>query len=420
MIPYRYSPLNKDRNEIRVLTLHPGKFSANIHVSIHKVALTAESPPIYEALSYVWGSTDDPVDIEIERSRKDKLYPCGCLPFRRHLARNPASSRNDTLSITQNLATALPYLRYKDKIRILWIDAICINQQDLPERSSQVKKMGDIYRLAHRVVVWLGTEKDNSAHVLRTLSRLGSQIKVDFISLAISPASSDCDPYWSDLDKKLPYSSQDLYDIDALIHRPWFSRLWVWQEIRLARNDSILICGSEIILWRTFRQAIFCLYHKPSEDSYLVQEVLEQIMTASESDIVENFGSTIRSLAFCKCSNPRDRIYAVLSLLGGSERNFKIKPDYTQTTAQVYLDVALRYTKYHERLDMLTFCELQSDRPSEMPTWVPNWDDVHTATNVLAGGGMACGASIAKVKYKGDGVQASRVSFQQRSQSLRR
>ena len=65
MAPYQYLPLNEDLNEIRTLTLHPDDFSADIHISIQKVVVTTDAPPIYEALSYAWGSTEDPVDIRI-------------------------------------------------------------------------------------------------------------------------------------------------------------------------------------------------------------------------------------------------------------------------------------------------------------------------------------------------------------------
>ena len=88
-----------------------------------------KNPPVHEALSYVWGTAFNPVDVKV------------------------GSSDSDTIPITQNLAIALPYLRYKNETRTLWIDAICINQQDLRERSSQAKMMGDSYHLADRVIV---------------------------------------------------------------------------------------------------------------------------------------------------------------------------------------------------------------------------------------------------------------------------
>lgn len=93
MTPYQYLPLNEDLNEIRTLTLHPGDFSADIHISIQKVVLTTDTPPTYEALSYAWGSTEDPVDIRI------------------------GPSGTETLAVTQNLAVAW---LYSASLFILW------------------------------------------------------------------------------------------------------------------------------------------------------------------------------------------------------------------------------------------------------------------------------------------------------------
>ena len=300
MAPYQYSPLKESINEIRVLTLHPGDFSADLQVLIHKVPLTVDSPPIYEALSYVWGTTENPVELKV------------------------GPSKNDTLAITQNLAIALPYLRYENRIRTLWIDAICINQQDLRERSSQVKIMGDIYRLADRVVVWLGTEKDDSAHVLEILSKLSSEIKVDFAQSTMSPASSESTPHWSDTNILLPYSRDELRNINALLHRSWFSRLWVWQEIRLARNNSILVCGSNTIPWQSLRQAILCLVSKHSVGNIpSLYSRLDEISNITDFFSYATFGDIIRRTASCKCSDPKDRVYAILSLLDSSDKEIK-------------------------------------------------------------------------------------------------
>ncbi|KAF6228712.1 hypothetical protein HO173_011731 [Letharia columbiana] len=386
MAPYQYSPLKEDLNEIRVLILQPGDFTADLHISIHKVGLTLDDPPIYEALSYVWGTTDNPVDIRIGPSGEDRL------------------------AITQNLAVALPYLRYQDKIRTLWIDAICVNQQDLRERSSQVKKMADIYRLADHVVVWLGTEKDNSAHILRILSQLSSEIKVDYELATMSPASSDSVPDWSDRSLPLPYSIDEICNIASLLNRAWFSRLWVWQEIRLARNNSIVICGSDTISWQSLHQAIFCFYYKQwafdslSPDSGQVQARLLYLLNISDDTTSYlAFGDIIRRSAPCKCSDPKDRIYAVLSLLDRSVEGINIEPDYTKTTAQVYQDVVTRHVEHHKSLGMLKYCELRNDMPAEMPTWVPNWTVADTATPLYSCG-RACGHSEAKAQYREGGI----------------
>lgn len=105
---YQYSSLNEDLKETRLLTLHEGDFKTELHTSIQTFPLTQDNPPIYEAFCYVWGSTKSPVDIKVG---------------------------NDSLAVTRNLASALPYLRYMHRPRILRIDAICVNQRDLKEQA---------------------------------------------------------------------------------------------------------------------------------------------------------------------------------------------------------------------------------------------------------------------------------------------
>ena len=395
MVPYRYSPLNESLNEIRLLELHPGDFSADLHVSIRKATLILEAPPIheallmagppsYEALSYVWGTTENPVEI--------KVGPSG----------------SETLAITQNLAIALPYLRHEKHFRTLWIDAICIDQQNLHERSSQVKMMGDIYRLADRAVVWLGIEKDNSAHILKLLSQLGSESEVDYRLLAVSPASSESTFHWSDRNQTLPYSDQEIRDMGALFSRPWFSRLWVCQEIRLARSNSILICSSETMLCRTFFKGIFCLTfrrwdrHAYFEGSKLAEQI-EQVLNLYGMEIELGLCEMIRNLHPFKCSDARDRIYAVLSLLDRFDEGFKIEPDYTQTTAVIYKEFALKYIEHHQLLDILANCDIPINLAVGLPTWVPNWDVAPIALP-LHRSDSAGGPSKAKVRHKEDGI----------------
>lgn len=77
--------------------------------------------PEFEALSYTWGSMEDPSAVLVGRTG------------------------SSTVQITRNLAVALPYLRNENEPRMLWIDAICVDQQNLEERSQQVQRMADIY-----------------------------------------------------------------------------------------------------------------------------------------------------------------------------------------------------------------------------------------------------------------------------------
>jgi hypothetical protein len=190
MAPYIYSPLNRETSDIRLLTLLPGEGSTPISIDIETARLTEDEKPDYEALSYVWGSMENLSDVVV------------------------GSSENATLPITQNLATALPYLRLEDRPRVLWIDAICIDQQNLDERSHQVRRMSDIYTMATRVVVWLGPEGDNSTLALSTMDFLGSQIEVDWLAVTLKPSLvANVDPRFADELYNILYEEKIWYAI---------------------------------------------------------------------------------------------------------------------------------------------------------------------------------------------------------------
>lgn len=126
---YQYSPLPTDADDIRLLELHPGNEADDIIITIQHCSLVTATGK-YDALSYVWGSTDNPVAIKV---RSDTLH------------------KDNSLSVTQNLAVALQHLRGPDLPRTFWIDAICIDQKNMQERSKQVLRMNEIYGNAVRV-----------------------------------------------------------------------------------------------------------------------------------------------------------------------------------------------------------------------------------------------------------------------------
>lgn len=358
------------------MTLLPGEFSADIVALISRVPLLQENPPKYEAVSYAWGSPNFSSSIKI------------------------GTSGADTLAVTQNLADALRYLRYKDKPRVLWIDAVCVNQQELDERGHQVKRMGDVYRLAERVVVWLGPEGKASTYALSTLEELGSNVEVDWRLFTMEPASKRCESHWSDLKKALPYGRKELVAINDLFHRPWFERLWVWQEIKLANKHAILTCGLDVISWQCFRQAVYCLFHK-NVSQYISYAQLEQVyQICGDASIYDLVGLTHQT-ENCKCYDPKDRVYALLGILNRGRWSIDIEPDYTKTTCQAYLDVVLEVIHSSRRLDTLTACELREEKPS-MPTWVPDWSIPSTFKGYRRG--MADGRVNARVRCGETGI----------------
>lgn len=120
-----YKPL-KD-GEIRLLILLPSQHEDKVRCTLRHVLVDAN--PDFETISYAWGDPTNTTTVELE---------------------------GRDFMVTHNLYLALKNLRHEDEERVIWADAICINQQDLEERSSQVKQMGDIYAKAKQVIVWLG------------------------------------------------------------------------------------------------------------------------------------------------------------------------------------------------------------------------------------------------------------------------
>ncbi|KAJ5651559.1 uncharacterized protein N7484_005282 [Penicillium longicatenatum] len=191
---YQYSPLPSGLNNIRMLRLLPTpNNNAPIRCRLFDYSLSKErrGGHLYEALSYVWGNTDKPQTIFI-----DDQY----------------------LSVTLNLHEALLHLRDSVIERVVWIDAICINQGDLKERGEQVQLMAKIYSNAARVVVWLGQASNHSDMTLEAIRVAASE-----------GSSSQCHASLRE-------------GMDELLGRSWFRRIWVLQEVAAARQVR-LHCG---------------------------------------------------------------------------------------------------------------------------------------------------------------------------------
>lgn len=127
-----YRPLNSNGKEIRLLRLLPGIGDDRVACELYPVSLD-EHAPAYEALSYTWG-----------KASETEMMLLDGWPFQ----------------ATGSLESALTRLRYEDKARLLWVDALCINQADLKERSEQVALMGEIYSRTQQCLIWLGKLDD--------------------------------------------------------------------------------------------------------------------------------------------------------------------------------------------------------------------------------------------------------------------
>jgi hypothetical protein len=344
---YVYSPLNEEAQEIRLLTLLPGTFSSKIRLTLDITPFTESHTPDFEAVSYTWGSTKHPVNIFIGESGRN------------------------VLTVTRNLGTALPYLRYEDRPRVLWIDAVCVDQKNLKERGHQVKRMAEIFSRARRVLVWLGPESDSSPLALHVFQEIATHVEFDESTMALTATTDEA--HWADYSLTLPFNGVELLSVSELLHRPWFERLWIWQEVHLASGDIGVMVGRRTIAWTTLKLAVMCLFLKPTP--YFGQAVAFRKRLDAVFDLCDWRGDySIDSLfdmtKHCFCSDQRDKIYALLSLLPNSSE-IRIEPDYTKSVYQTYQDATISLIECSNAMDILGVVG-SHDHLEGVPSWVPN------------------------------------------------
>ena len=217
---YSYKRLPKPLGFIRVLRLlGNGIYNAEVECELLVIAFIGDEPLDYEyeALSWCWGTSKPSGRIVIRKGGKDK--------------------KRLSKSVTPDLVAALRALRYQGRDRFLWIDQICINQENPLEKNHQVEMMSEIYGRASKVCIWLGEGDRSSRMALEFIKKEVLQLQ-NFDELCGSEQASE---KWGAL-------------LD-LMQRPWFSRRWVVQEIALA-HSTVVYCGGDKISWKKFAVAV--------------------------------------------------------------------------------------------------------------------------------------------------------------------
>lgn len=168
--------------------------------------VSLDEKPSFLALSYVWGSGNDATVILVDKR-----------PFR----------------VTRNLFEAITGVREAESIMI-WIDAICINQQDSDEKRIQVKMMRSIYKEATSVIFWLGQQGQHDKAALRLMNVFVEKHEI-FSDLKTFRGKSLAQI-------GLPSNDAGWIGWASLLSRPWFGRVWVVQEF-LNATQSVFMTG---------------------------------------------------------------------------------------------------------------------------------------------------------------------------------
>ncbi|KAF2249584.1 HET-domain-containing protein [Trematosphaeria pertusa] len=345
-----YTSLDESRRQIRLLHLLPGTDDEELHCALSLASLDDE--PEYEALSYVWGDAKHTIQIQVD----GQPWP-----------------------ITRNLHLALKNLRSEDQARILWVDAVCINQQDIAERNSQVSMMGAIYGGASTVVAYLGEAFSDCELAIE----LFQQIVANKDLHPNSSKSPSLNVRGAGLENHRLRSS-----LIRFLISPWCTRIWTAQEFLLAKcamlqRGSYTIPGSYLFhLKDYYRQHLGpCCY---SDEIWFVKDeewgttVIGALLLPWEKYLdfatcrtqLKSFSSLFEIFRGQKATDLRDKIFAVREL-ASTELRERLRPDYAEIPEEVYQSAALLDYQITNRLDFLSFC--CSGTRLDLPSWVPDW-----------------------------------------------
>ncbi|KAL2143754.1 hypothetical protein VTI28DRAFT_10051 [Corynascus sepedonium] len=381
---FSYDSLRREDREVRFVRFTSSASPTDIELILHRVSL--DNQPSYHALSYVWG---DPTPT---RSIRVNGRP---------------------LPIAHNLHQALLALRHGgDAQEWLWIDAICINQDDPKERSWQVAQMRHVFGCASLVYIWLGPSSDGSDAVLQTAQRIGPDAhRAGVADLWFSWPSFKYQPEKLEentetverresflsraLDDEELRSPQLLAAVKSLLSRENWFRAWIVQEIALTRNGLVL-CGAERVSLDAFDAALATIFFCKNGDfarghlrwrdfgAGLNNNLLRlrgliarrQRRRNREADLLEFLLSDFMAAPgrpFYTAADPRDIIFGFLGVAADTER-LGIHPDYNRTAVEVYT-IATRAMLERCPHYSLDYCMFPKDMDG-LPTWVPDWQRV--------------------------------------------
>ncbi|KAK5651183.1 hypothetical protein OQA88_12731 [Cercophora sp. LCS_1] len=377
---FTYSPLNRP-SDLRLLKLHTREngrddaVTGSLLVSPTTVVgpdNKLESDIPYQALSYTWGDVS---------------------------ARVPITLNGKRFLVTENLFAALRQLHQSDEPLVLWIDAICINQDDAAEKAHQVARMNAIYEGSLRVIAWLGPAADDSDLAIRKLQRMGRLWEIRTTS-EIWPAILRQARYEMVGDGPFDPDLPHLLAIKRLLHRPWWERAWIIQEAT-SSAETFFLCGN-VLLERTVLHGAIVIITEIAIENPRYRLVAESLSSAASAILnltlvkgqIQDALAVVSMAREFKATDPRDKIYALISMLRNRDLLSRLIPMYSVCTRETYVDFArhlVNESPFGLQLDVVGHCgrNLRSSAWDDLrlPSWTPDWrgETGHTPFRKLLG-----------------------------------
>ncbi|PWY82732.1 hypothetical protein BO83DRAFT_454730 [Aspergillus eucalypticola CBS 122712] len=373
---FQYHKLDPNQRQIRLLFIHPSRNKRNpIQCSLHAVSLN--DSPKFEALSYVWGTEEATEQIVLDGK---EFY------------------------VKPSVAKALYLLRRTFRRRDVWVDAICINQCDIDEKNTQVPLMATIYTSAARVVAMLGDATPEIelavAWTERYMEKRLTKRALHWWRLDVARAFSDRARV-----NRVHAECETLQGMIQIMTRPYWFRMWTYQEYLLPMNTPLAVCGS-----LTFK--VSAMLADPAKDSIMkrmdpriscdnyipcdevtslkwiwdaASEAFSEVCTYEEvSSIRQNRGFEkkeapghhFRRTYHRKCQNPKDRIYALYGVIPDLQKAFP--PNYNKTYEQIALETTIWMLGQEDCL-IFTLVPFAAHNAwnTQLPSWVPDYRQGH-------------------------------------------
>lgn len=375
---YQYEALTKP-DAIRLLKFKQCSTDARSEIDISLVTHSLEYAPSYHALSYCWGA-----------QRMKRSISCD----------------GKNLVITQSLYLALQHVHKhlsllhpetETNIAWLWVDQLCIDQSHIQERNHQVNLMGKIYSQAVQTVIWLGRDKGFAQSALGLIQQIYTVIEQENPEHGNSPVfdvQKYDEEFHKDQHKKrgLPDQKSARWSaLRELLSKEWFTRLWVFQEAVLSKNDPIILCGEENCSWNVLSTACAWLWRLDYyEEGYVPRSIsnIESIRRVWKmKDKWAMSGLLYLTFDRFNATNARDKVFGLLGLANHVGQMVP-EADYTLAPSEVYCRIAKHMIYSDGCLAILSLppCHTQHVQDlyrefgrqatwQDTPSWTPSLDN---------------------------------------------
>ena len=354
-----YNRLPSDRS-IRLFRFDPETSAGAIKGRLDIVSL--EYAPFYTALSYVWGTAPSSQPIKCN----------GC-----------------TLRITPNLEAALLQLRNKTTIRQYWIDQLCIDQECVEEKSQQIPLMGEIYDRARSVIVWLGAADEETPVVwslLKSLLALRGYTPTQAHDLSIEqgfdifPQSADSEDgqaqsLQTEPVRIPPGTGLEWSIVRKLLSRPWFQRMWTFQEVVLSRRCQIY-CGGYSMTWRDFSDACKAILVGDFNNFWGSVDHAIPLISVQRSlwhkDQRSKLSYLLESTRHLRAKEAVDKVFGLRALIDKQWAR-QIDVRYDRPVSYIYADAVKTCIEEDKSLCVLSSVEARQTNSAQLPSWIPDW-----------------------------------------------